>query len=317
VRTDVNFQSGGDECAAWLYRPGGDGPHPIVVMAHGFSGTRELRLDAYAERFCKAGLGALVFDYRHFGASGGEPRQLLDVSRQHADYYSAIAYARTLDWVDPDRVAIFGSSFSGGHVIAVGAGDPRLAAIVSQCPFTDALASLPKLGPANMIKGTAAGLADIAGSLARRPPRYIPAVGKPGSFAVMTTPDAEPGMLALVPPDSKWENRVAARIAVKVALYRPGRQAPKLSCPALFCLCDQDSVAPAETAAKYARSAPRGEVKRYPIGHFEIYTGDSFERAVADQMEFLTRHLLGDQRTDRGTGSTAPGIRPTTETVRR
>src|SRR5438270_6659993 len=110
-RTDVTFRSGGDECAAWLYRPDGAGRLPLVVMAHGFSATRELRLDAYAERFCAAGFGALLFDYRHFGASSGEPRQLLDISAQHADYRAAIAYARGLDWVDADRVALFGSSF--------------------------------------------------------------------------------------------------------------------------------------------------------------------------------------------------------------
>lgn len=313
--------SGGEECAAWLYRPPGDGPLPLVVMAHGFSATRELRLDAYAERFCEAGLGALVFDYRHFGASGGEPRQLLDIHRQHADYYAAIAYARTLDWVDPDRVAVFGSSFSGGHVLAVGAADPRIAAVVSQCPFTDALASLPKLGPANMIRATAAGVRDIAGALVGRVGPYIPAIGPPGTFAVMTTPDAEPGMRALVPNGSAWQNRVAARIAVKVALYRPGRKASKLSCPALFCVCDQDSVAPAATAVKYAQRAPRAEIRRYPIGHFEIYVGEWFERAVSDQTEFLVRHLLrgrtADQRTERGTGSTEPGSRPATDTVRR
>jgi fermentation-respiration switch protein FrsA (DUF1100 family) len=281
-------------------------------MAHGFSATRELRLDAYAERFCAAGIGALLFDYRHFGASGGEPRQLLDVRRQHADYHAAIAYARALDWVDADRVAVFGSSFSGGHVIVVGAEDPRIAAVVSQCPFTDSLASLPKLGPVNMAKGTAAGLLDLAGTIAGRPPRYIPAVGPPGSFAVMTTPDAEPGMRALVPAGSLWQNRVAARIAVRVAAYRPGRSAAKLSCPALFCICDQDSVAPARAALGYAAGTPRGEIKTYPIGHFEIYTGEWFEQAVADQTHFLVAHL-----TDGGTGSTTPGIRPTTDTVRR
>jgi dienelactone hydrolase len=324
ARTDVTFGSAGEQCAAWLYRPSDSDPKhplPIVVMAHGFSGTRELRLDAYAGRFCDAGLGALVFDYRHFGASGGEPRQLLDIYRQHADYYSAIACARTLDWVDPDRVAVFGSSFSGGHVIAIGAADPRLAAVVSQCPFTDALASLPKLGPVNMIKSTTAGLLDLAGSVFGRAAHYIPAVGPPGTFAVMNTPDAEAGMRALVPPGSNWENRVAARIALKVTRYRPGRKASQLPCPALFCICDQDSVAPAATAIRYAQSAPRGEIRRYPIGHFEIYVGEWFERAVADQTEFLVRHLVGgartDQRTERGIGSTEPGIFPATETVRR
>jgi len=97
-RTDVTFPSQGLELAAWSYLPEGEGPHPIVVMAHGFSGTRELRLDAYAERFQAAGLGALLFDYRHFGASPGEPRQLLDIRRQLEDWAAAIAHARTVGW---------------------------------------------------------------------------------------------------------------------------------------------------------------------------------------------------------------------------
>jgi pimeloyl-ACP methyl ester carboxylesterase len=274
-----------------LYRPDQEGPLPLVVMAHGFSATRELRLDAYAERFCAAGLGALLFDYRHFGASAGEPRQLLDIGKQHDDYRAALAYARSLDWVDADRVALFGSSFSGGHVIAVAADDQRVAAVVSQCPFTDGVATLPKLGAVNAAKLTAAGLRDQFEALLGRPPYYIPAVGPPGSFAVMATPDAKSGMEALVPPDTRWENRVAARIALRVGAYRPGRAAARLSCPALFCVCDDDSLAPAETTVKHASRAPRGEIKRYPVGHFEIYVGDTWERAVADQTEFLVRQL--------------------------
>jgi dienelactone hydrolase len=291
-RSDVTFPSGDTDCAAWLYRPDGDGPMPLIVMAHGFSATRELRLDAYAERFCAAGIGALVFDYRYFGASGGLPRQLLDVPSQHADYRAAIAYARALDWVDPDRVALFGSSFSGGHVIAVAAGDSRIAAVVSQCPYTDAIASLPKMGPANIAKASVAGLIDELGSHLGRPPHYIPAVAPAGGFAVMSAPDAQPGFAAMTPPRTNWENRVAARIALRVSLYRPGRSAAKVTCPILFCICDTDSLAPAGATARYAAKAPRGEVKHYPCGHFEVYIGEPFERAVGDQTEFLVRHLI-------------------------
>jgi dienelactone hydrolase len=163
-RVDLKFPSGGDECAAWLYQPAGGGPAPLIVMAHGFSATREQRLDAYAERFCAAGIGALLFDYRSFGASGGEPRQVLDIHSQQADYHAAIAFARSLDWVDADRVAAFGSSFSGGHVLAVGAQDSRLAAVVAQCPFTDGVATLPKMEPANLVKAAARGVADQLGA---------------------------------------------------------------------------------------------------------------------------------------------------------
>jgi pimeloyl-ACP methyl ester carboxylesterase len=293
TRADVSFSSGGVDCAAWLYRPAGEGLCPMVVMAHGFSATRELRLDAYAERFCDAGLGALVFDYRHFGASAGEPRQLLDIKKQQDDYRAAVGYARALDWVDSTRVALFGTSFSGGHVLAVAAADQQIAAVVSQCPFTDGLASLPKLGPANIARATVAGLRDQLAALVGRPAHYIPAVGPPGSFAVMTTPDAQPGFQALVPPESRWENRVAARVALRVASYRPGRAAAKIACPVLFCVCDGDAVAPAKETLKYAEAAPRGEIKRYPVGHFDIYVGEAWEHAIADQTEFLSRWLGG------------------------
>jgi fermentation-respiration switch protein FrsA (DUF1100 family) len=295
TRSDVTFSSGGVDCAAWLFRPDREGPCPLVVMAHGFSATRELRLDAYAERFCDSGLGVLVFDYRHFGASAGQPRQLLGIRMQQDDYRAAVSYARALEWVDSARVALFGTSFSGGHVLAVAARDQRIAAVVSQCPFTDGLASLPKLGPANIAKATVAGLRDQLADLVGRAPQYIPAVGPPGSFAVMTTPDSQPGFEALLPPESRWENRVAARIALRVASYRPGRSAAKVACPVLFCVCDGDTVAPAKTTLKYARAAPRGEIKHYPVGHFDIYLGETWERAVADQTEFFSRCLAGSR----------------------
>jgi dienelactone hydrolase len=295
-RTNITFTSEGTECAAWLYHPDGDRQHPLVVMAHGFSGTREIRLDAYAERFCAAGLGALVFDYRHFGASAGEPRQLLSIPRQHADFHAALAYARALEWVDPKRVAVFGTSFSGGHVLAIAASDPRVAAVVSQCPFTDSLATLPAIGALHSARLTAAGLRDLLRAATRRPPYYIPAVGKPGELAMMTTPDSLPGFQQIVPPETIWQNRVAARIAFMIGAYRPGRMTPRIGCPVLFCLCDNDSLAPAKRSATLAAKAPRAEIKRYPVGHFEIYVGEPFEQAVADQTEFLVRHLRAGDR---------------------
>ena len=294
MRTDITFHSGDDWCAGWLYRPEGfEGPRPLMVMAHGFSGTKELRLPAYAERFCAAGIGVLLFDYRHFGSSGGKPRQLLDISRQHADFRRALAYARDLDWVDPERVGLFGSSFSGGHVLAVGAADRRVAAIVSQCPFTDGLATLPALGRKTIMQVTVAGLRDQVTALRRGAPYYIPAAAPPGSLGVMTTDDSLSGMTRIAEQsvDAHWDNRVAARITLRIGMYRPGLKAAKLPCPALFCITDQDSVAPAERTAKLAARGPRNEIKRYPIGHFDIYLGEHWERAVADQTEFLVRTL--------------------------
>src|SRR6202034_3107778 len=140
-REDVQFASGDDRISAWLYRPTGSGPAPLLVMAHGLGAVRTMRLDAYAERFSAAGYACLVFDYRNFGDSEGQPRQVLDIDLQLADWAAAVAYARTLDGIDPDRIGLWGTSFAGGHVITTAARLPGIAAVVAQCPFTDGIAS--------------------------------------------------------------------------------------------------------------------------------------------------------------------------------
>src|SRR5262245_24081717 len=114
ARTDTEFLSHGTRCAAWHYEPAGDSSHPYVVMAHGLGATRELRLDAFAERFAAAGYGVFVFDYRHFGGSDGEPRELISIRQQLQDWQAAIEHVRGLPGVDRERVAIWGSSFAGG-----------------------------------------------------------------------------------------------------------------------------------------------------------------------------------------------------------
>jgi dienelactone hydrolase len=291
-RRDVTFNSAGEQCAAWLYAPDGDGPHPVAVLAHGFGGVREARLGAFAERFAAAGIAALVFDYRHFGASGGEPRQLLDVSRQLDDWRAAIAFARGLEGIDPERVAAWGTSFSGGHVAVIAAEDRRLRAAISQGPFFDGIDALRAAGPRNILRLTVAGLRDEASRLLGREPYMLPVVGPPGTPAAMNSPDAEPGYRALFSSQSEFRNEVAGRIALRIGLYRPIRQAARIECPWLVCVADRDVITPPGTAVKAAAKAPRGEVARYDARHFDIYVGSTFERVVADQVAFLDRHLL-------------------------
>ena len=290
-REDCHFESGGLRCAAWLYRPAGDGPHPIVILGHGFTGVRDMRLDAYAERFVETGLGALVFDYRHFGDSEGEPRQLVDIERQLEDWAAAIAFARSLDWVDPERVALWGTSFGGGHAAATGVRDGRVAAVVSQCPFSDGVAQVRHTPTRALLALTLAGLRDELRARRGREPLYVAAAGRPGDLAAMTAEEALPGIEALAPPGSKWENRFAARIFLRLARYRPFREARDLHCPWLVCICRDDATAPPGPAAKLALECPRADLRVYPMNHFEIYVGEHFERAMADQASFLAQHL--------------------------
>jgi fermentation-respiration switch protein FrsA (DUF1100 family) len=291
-REDVTFQSGGDRCAAWLYRPSAqeDGPVPCVVLGHGFSGTRELGLDRFAEGFAPKGLAALAFDYRHFGASEGEPRQLVDIKRQLADYAAAIAYARSLEGIDPDRIAVWGSAFSSGHVLVTAARDARIAAVVAQLPYV--APSARALGFINLFLIGVEGAIDEIGRVLGRPPRMIDVVAQPGKRAVLATRDSVSGFRSIIPEGVEWNDRVAARFTLRAPFYRPGRFAKQVACPVLFCVADHDSICPPDLAIQVARTTPRAEVRRYPIGHFAICLGEDFERAVADQGEFLARHLL-------------------------
>ena len=262
-------------------------------MAHGFGATRDAALQPYALRFAQSGLAALVFDYRHFGASDGEPRQLVSPHRQLEDYAAAVAFARTLPGIDASRIAVWGTSFSGGHALVSAARVPGLAAAVCQCPMMDGLAAVRRIvgyaGFGQLLKLSAHGLCDLLLAPFGRT-HSIPIVGRPGELAVMSSPDAYDGYRALTPPGFRFD--VAARVALHVGFYRPVTSASAARCPVLVQVCTRDSVAPPEAAEEAIRMlGPRGEVKRYDIGHFEPYFGAAFERSVSDQLEFLARHL--------------------------
>jgi pimeloyl-ACP methyl ester carboxylesterase len=298
--TSVSFQSAGVRCEGVHLRGAGDalvgpdGGRPCVVLAHGFGGTVDSGLLAYAERFAAAGIDALAFDYRYFGASDGEPRQLLSIPAQLADYAAAIAFARSLDGVDPARIVVWGTSYSGGHAVSVAVRDGRVAAVIAQTPAMDGAASMLNVaryaGPLQLVRLSVRGLRDLAASARGRPPVMIALVGAPGSVAAMTTPDAGPGYRAIAGP--MWRNEAAARIALSAAAYRPGLLADRLPCPILVQIADRDAVAPTKASKDAAwRATGRAEVRTYPIGHFDIYTGEPFERAIADQVHFLGRHV--------------------------
>jgi fermentation-respiration switch protein FrsA (DUF1100 family) len=138
VRRDIEFTSGTDTVRGWLYTPDeGTGPYPVVVMAGGWCYVKEIVQPTYAEMFARAGYAAVLFDYRNFGDSGGARRQHIDPHLQIEDYRNAISFAETLEEVDPDRIGVWGLSYSGGHALVLTAVDPRIKCAVSQIPVVD------------------------------------------------------------------------------------------------------------------------------------------------------------------------------------
>jgi fermentation-respiration switch protein FrsA (DUF1100 family) len=310
-REKVRFVSGGTECAAWYY-PGTNGG--CVIMTGGFAVTKEPGTDLFAKRFNDAGFAVLAFDYRRLGESGGQPRQVQRVKEQLADWATAIAHASTLPGVDPARLAIWSFSASGGHVFRLAARHQELAAAIAQTPNADGLAAARNAArhqkPLAMLRFTGRGILDAAGALAGRPPRLVPLAGAPGTVALLTTPDALDGARALNPDDRypDWQPEVAARSALRLGFYRPGREASRVRCPLLVLVCDQDQSALAGPAIRAANRAPRGELVRMPGGHYAPFL-DGHEQAVEAELSFLRRHLLDRSSADRPSAAAADSAR--------
>lgn len=281
-RRDLTFDSQGTACAAWHYPADSD---LCVVMAHGLGGTRDGGLANYAERFQEAGIQALVFDYRHFGDSQGEPRQLGSIPKQLQDWQSAFDFARQFG-----RVALWGTSFSSGHVLTTAARNPEVVAVIAQNPMVDGRAAFlqaaRRVGPWLVLKTTALALADAVCGVLGRPPLTMPIAARPGQLGFLTAPDSLPGYSALAPVHAR--NEVSARMALTTASYRPNQLT--LHCPLLLQICQNDTVAPVFAALQLGRRL-HAEVETYPIGHFDIYFGDSFERTVRSQLRFLLEQL--------------------------
>lgn len=315
----------------------------LVFMAHGLGAMREWRLNTFAERFAERDWMVLVFDYRYLGASEGSPRQLLDINDQLDDRRAALAYGRSLPGVDTDRIAVWGTSFGGGHALRIASEDHQLAAVVAQCrsPTAFAVLTFPQLTVEHAVAHRRRG-ARHRGVLVRReagarsgggcvvdarlprvaerdrrsvaaaapgnpalPPRTSAAVTKMSSLGRGLSKNVETGgdpvrpVDAGVGRDTLWgvlkgpgggadsANGVAARLALRLPPYRPGKDLPKITAPTLLCVCEDDRAAPADTKTLLAAGQDHVQIGRYEGDHFDIYVGDLFERAVRDQTAFL------------------------------
>jgi uncharacterized protein len=294
LRHNVRFPSAGTTCAGWHY-PGGNGA--CVVMAGGLGVTKEPATDRVAPRFQAAGFSVLAIDFRGLGESGGAPRQVSSAGDQQTDFHAAIAFARTLPEVDPERVVVWGFSFAGGHVFPVAAGDPRLAAAIAQAPLADGPAAMPNglrsMTPLAALRLNARAGLDVLRRRLGGDPVLVPLAGPRGAVAALTTPDGAKGPQALDPEGvyGDWRQEIAAGSALAMGFYRPGRAASRVSCPLLVLVYDHDRSALAAPAARAARRAPRGELVQLPGDHYTPMT-DGLEQAVELQIDFLRRHVV-------------------------
>ena len=266
---------------------------PCVVLAHGLGGTADSGLLPFAEAFAAAGYAALAFDYRGFGRSDGQPRQVVSPARQQEDYRAAIAAAAAQPGVDPDRIVLWGCSLAGGHVLEVARGRTDIAAVISMIPLVDgraaAVAAARQHGPVSMLRATGTAVAaKLRGTVGGAEP-MTPLVGPPGSTALLSLDGYEEAYTSVAGPT--WRNEVGASIGTELGAFRPGRHAENLVVvPLLVQIADFDRSAPPHAAATTAFAA-RAEVRHYPGDHFDLFAGrPCHERAVRHAVHFLRRH---------------------------
>jgi fermentation-respiration switch protein FrsA (DUF1100 family) len=295
-RRDIEFDAEGVILRGWFYRADGvSGRAPTVVLAHGFSAVKEMYLDSFAEVFATAGLNALVFDNRNFGASDGEPRQEIDPWQQVRDYRHAITYASTLDEVDAERIGVWGSSYSGGHALVLGAIDRRVKAVVAQVPLVSGSANIAELVRADFRAGFRAQFdADRAARFAGDPPAMVPVVAEdPLAPSALPTPDSwawftETGKMRA----PAWRNEVTLRTVEMLGEYEPESYIGRISpTPLLMLVAREDHLTPAHLAIDaYERAREPKKLVILPGGHFDAYVA-GFERASGPARDWFVEHL--------------------------
>lgn len=299
--TQVRFTAGGSRIAGELHLPESGQPYACVVFAHGFSGTMDWILPDFARVFATAGLAVLTFDYRHFGLSEGDPRQLVDTRRQLEDIRAAVDFVRGHEAVDAEQIALWGTSLGGGHVLRIAADDPRVAAVVANVPGIDMYAGLRgraksptfRPEPARTAIATAhlviaALLDEIRGRLGR-PPHYVPVFGRFGS-AIFADPALTERFRDLEAHSRTWRNSVTPRFLFHAPRYRSGTF-ERIRCPVLVTLARDDAQISSAFVKRNIGQSRNTEIKEYPVGHFDVYHGAVRDRVAHDHCDFLIRHL--------------------------
>lgn len=264
-----------------------------MVLGHGLGLTRRSGLLPIAEAFAEEGYSALVFDYRNFGDSDGDPRQAIAFRSQRQDWRSAVQYARSRETVDPASVVAWGFSLGGGHAVATGAGDADLAAVVAVAPMLSGLsatlAAMRWWSLAITLRLVLRAVRDCLAWVSGRPPVRVPLSSPAGEIGLLTSPDAHPGYLALVPED--FDFGTAARVALYFWSYAPGRSLDCVQAPVLLVAATRDKVCPPEPTRKHARRVPHAELCEVDDEHMAMLV-DPARREVLDAcIGFLRRHV--------------------------
>ena len=300
MRDDIEFNAEGVTLRGWLYTPErATGPAPTIVMTHGFSAVKEMYLDRYADVFANAGMAVVVFDNRNFGSSDGEPRQEIDPWAQVRDYRHAITYASTRPEIDPSRIGIWGSSYSGGHVLVVGAIDRRVKCVVAQVPLVSGNANGQRLIRSDFLPAFQAQFnTDREARFRGEVPAMVPVVdADPLAPSALPTADSYEWFTATSEQRAPaWRNEVTLRSVEMFLEYEPGTYLPRISpTPLLMCVAANDVLTVSDLAIDgFERARHPKKLVIMPGGHFDAYV-DGFDVSSGAAVDWFVQHLLAEE----------------------
>lgn len=298
MRRDIEFHTeDGVTLRGWLYAAkGAKGPSPLIVMAHGFSAVKEMYLDDFAAFFAEAGMAVLVYDHRNLGASDGTPRGHLVPTEQISGYRDAISFAQTLPEVDGNRIGIWGSSYSGGHVLVVAAIDRRVKCVVAQVPLVGGLESARRLTRGDQWSSLRAVFdADRMARLRGEAPARIAVTAPDGQPSALSTADSYEFFVDYMKThsDTTWKNDITLHSVELSSEYEPGIYIPRISpTPLMMVAALGDHLTPYDmTAAAYETALEPKKLLALPCMHFDAYTGDMFKMSAPVQRDWFKAHL--------------------------
>lgn len=296
----IEFDSQGTTCAGQVYFPTQRSKRPAcIVMANGFSATMDWLLPDFAKKFTEAGFAVFTFDYRYFGRSGGQPRQLIDLRQQRIDLKNAVKWVRSNKDLDRDKIILWGTSLGGSHVVNLACADEDFAAVVCNMPAIDMIKGANTKRKAEVAGASrwdiaittarllGAGIYDFIRSVFNLSPYYLKVYGRMGE-AIFTDPSIATRFDKVAKESETWRNLVTARSIFMIPRYREGT-IEKITAPILLVLAAKDIEIDSDFTKEKFLQARKIKIYEYPYDHFSLYHGEAFVHVVQDQITFLNR----------------------------
>lgn len=285
------IQSGKDVIAADFYRPKNIKNPAIIIMAHGFAALRQFGLVKFAQRFAQAGYAVVLFDYRYWGGSTGQPRELVSLNDQQNDWKTVIQYLKSQKALSTRKMVLWGTSLSGGYVLSLAAEFKNIHAVIAQMPYVDGTETAKNYPIQHLPKALKLSSQDYMGAKVGLTSKTLPVVSV-DSLCIMPSQNCYHGFMSIIHPDYYWSGEVPARVFFNLIRYRPILTLSSIQIPVLFIAAKNDHWIPIESSREAATNiAPFVDYYEWDIAHFEIYHGIWLEKAISTQLAFLHQHI--------------------------